>query len=119
MDLLASFALHVAFPRSDYYDASDASGRHRWTAHLSILREASHVHEDGLSEGMEVAVISQDPSRSLRNPAWKSDKQVADSNLPGWYAVMTSLGNPLEYPIPSGSCAARTLCKVGQGRYFP
>lgn len=39
-----------------------------------------------------MAVFSQDPSRSLRNPAWESAKQVADSNLPGWYAVMTSLG---------------------------
>jgi hypothetical protein len=40
--------MYAAFPRSDYYDASDVSISHRWTAHLSILIEASHVHTDGL-----------------------------------------------------------------------
>jgi hypothetical protein len=45
---LPSFALWLAFPTSDYYDGSDASISHRWTAHLSILIEASHVHTDGL-----------------------------------------------------------------------
>jgi hypothetical protein len=34
---LASFALYAAFPRSDYYDTSDAHGRHRETASLNIL----------------------------------------------------------------------------------
>src|SRR2546426_325285 len=47
---LASFAMYVAFPRSDYYDASDALSRHRQTACLNIQLRASHVHRDGLNE---------------------------------------------------------------------
>jgi hypothetical protein len=45
---LPSFALWQAFPTSDYYDGSDASISPRWTTHLNILIEASHVHVDGL-----------------------------------------------------------------------
>jgi hypothetical protein len=41
-----SFALYVAFPRSDYDGASDAPRVHRGTAPLRI--GASHVHDDGL-----------------------------------------------------------------------
>src|SRR5262249_22885410 len=36
VDFLASFAAYLAFPSSDYYDASDAHIGHRWTAHLGI-----------------------------------------------------------------------------------
>ena len=45
---LASFPLYAAFPRAEYYDASDALICHRWTAHLSIHIRASHVHNDVL-----------------------------------------------------------------------
>jgi hypothetical protein len=45
---LASFPLYAAFPRSEYYDASDALACHRWTAHLRIHAKASHVHTDTL-----------------------------------------------------------------------
>jgi hypothetical protein len=43
---LASFPLCAAFPRSEYYDASDACTLHSWTAQLPA--QASHVHDDGL-----------------------------------------------------------------------
>ena len=45
---LASFPMYVAFPRSKYYDVSDALVWHRWTAHLHIHIRASHVHTDVL-----------------------------------------------------------------------
>ncbi len=43
---LAPFALYAAFPRSDYYGASDAHALHWGTAPLPAW--ASHVHDDGL-----------------------------------------------------------------------
>ena len=49
---LPPFAMWLAFPTSDYYDGSDASISHRWTARLGILIEASHVHIDGLYESL-------------------------------------------------------------------
>jgi hypothetical protein len=45
---LAPFAMCAAFPRSDYYGASDAVYGHWWTAHLHIPCTASHVHNDEL-----------------------------------------------------------------------
>jgi hypothetical protein len=45
---LAPFALYAAFPRSDYYGASDAHALHRGTAPLPAW--ASHVHDDGLGK---------------------------------------------------------------------
>jgi hypothetical protein len=45
---LAAFPVCAAFPRSEYYAASDAHALHRWTAQLPAW--ASHVHADGLYE---------------------------------------------------------------------
>jgi hypothetical protein len=47
--------MYAAFPRSEYYDGSDAHTLHRWTAHLDVW--ASHVHDDGLNEIVQVAVF--------------------------------------------------------------
>jgi hypothetical protein len=47
--------MYAAFPRSEYYDGSDAHTLHRWTAHLDVW--ASHVHDDGLNEIVKVAVF--------------------------------------------------------------
>ena len=47
---LAPFAMYVAFPRSDYYGASDSHTGHQWSAHLNIPAWASHVHDDELDE---------------------------------------------------------------------
>jgi hypothetical protein len=44
------FPLYAAFPRSEYYDASDALVCHWWTAHLNIHTGASHVHTNTLYE---------------------------------------------------------------------
>ena len=45
---LAPFPLYAAFPRSEYYGASDACWFPWWTAHLR--QQASHVHTDALDE---------------------------------------------------------------------
>jgi len=47
---LAPFAMYVAFPRSDYYGASDAIVVHRLAARLQTI--ASRVHRDRLYETM-------------------------------------------------------------------
>jgi hypothetical protein len=45
---LPPFAMWLAFPTSDYYDGSDSWIRHRWTVHLHILIQVSHVRMDVL-----------------------------------------------------------------------
>ena len=52
VNLLASFPMWPAFPTSEYYDVSDALDGHRQTACLIIPSRASHVHIDGLYEGV-------------------------------------------------------------------
>jgi hypothetical protein len=46
--LLPPFAMSLVFPTSDYYDGSDSWIRHRWTVHLLILTQVSHIRMDVL-----------------------------------------------------------------------
>ena len=121
-----SFPMYLAFPGSEDSDASDASRRPWWTAHLRIRPEASHVHTVGLDRDQV------DGDFSLTHPLFAVPDWRAGSlsSLPPPWGLVAMTPPWQDESLPDGhrlqslSRQSWTLLQAmqditGEGLYFP
>jgi hypothetical protein len=107
----------LAFPTSDYYDGSDSWVRHRWTVHLRILTQVSHVRMDVLKRD-NVGAGYQTTHPALRGiPCGDVVIQVTRLILWVVYAVCTTSAVQVPAGCPtSGWAASSILARILCGR---